>query len=355
LDWSPRSKIGVWQSTANCNSIRPSQLRAAIFTAGRRKAMRLISLLFPRTQRRLRQGWFIFFSSVALALVLLGISMIANHRVVLLAFGFTGFFGTMAAWVFFDVLTSRARKLWTYAAFFILMTVLFAAYVDLCPNLVVRPEHEVFTSSDDLYLFTVTNPTDTDLYANAFIFHLEPDDDSFSDFELRVEPRFLRPLEQQSKESTEKVSDIFGFSGEDSLSHPILILYIYHLPPHDSREIGMKFNGYTAPNILARVRVTLMSYSDSPLPISKKEGDIVALPIGLEQPLEVDGIFHCLLDSRDSELCSFQRFHPEGQISTAGCYYIAFVKGRNMPNSLPSLNAGSCDIRNIRTHNFTIW
>lgn len=312
-----------------------------------------IQWLFPRSDRPHQQTWVFFLFAIPFSLVILGIEMTSNYEVVKRAFRLAWIFAIVTLWIALTILSQAARIIWSAIGGIIFGALLLLLFWYLCPNLVIRPTKQVYRASDDLYIFRVTNPTSSELYANAFIFHLNPDTYSSNDFELRIEPRFLNSLEQQSDNSNENVSDIFAVSGEDSRDRPILIVYVYRLAPKESREIGLKFNGYIVPGSTpAEVNAGIMSYSDSPLPIGKKEGDIVTIPIGMELPLTIDRMFSCSLNASGSSSpeCSFHRVSKKGEIDKTGCYYLAFVKGRDLPNTIPNANfSGSCDIKNFKT------
>ena len=258
----------------------------------------------------------------------------------------------VTAYVFFVILTRPARRVWTAIVATVLGCALFWFYVRLCPTFVVEPKNLSIYSSDDLYIIRLSK-TDSDLYANSFLFRLEPDLYSASDLELSVAQRFLRPLERQPARSTEKLADILGVSGEDQDGNPILVVYVYHLPPRDSRELGLKFNGYLLPNRPVVISEHIMSYSERPLPISKI-GDIVTIPLGIKQHLTLRRQFYCFLNVADSEPCRFDSFVQLGQLNEPGCYYIASVKGRRLPDNIQH-SGGSCEIGDFKTWNFKIW
>lgn len=311
------------------------------------KAMLHIGQLFPRSKRPPQHNWFFFFFAIPFGLVILGVEMTSNYSVVEWAFWLAWIFAVVTLWVALTILSRPARIIWSLTGGVIFGFFLLLLFWYLCPNLVVRPVKQAYRSSDDLYIFRVTNPTSTDLYANAFIFRLKPDTYSSNDLEVQIAPDSLKPLEQQSQESSEKMSDTFGISGEDSRGQPILIVYIYDLAPKDSRKIGIKFKGYIVPNFPVEVDAGIMSYSEIPLPIGKKEGDIVELPMGIELSLTIDRMFGCLLNTNNpsSEGCHFHQMRQPGH-PEIGCYYLAFVKHRDLPNEIPP---SPCDMQNFKT------
>jgi hypothetical protein len=268
--------------------------------------------------------------------------MTGNYAVVRWAFIFTIVSGAITAYVFLVIISKIARFAWTAVTCLILSLLLLILYENLCPTFLIEPSILSF-NSNDLYLLRVTNKTDGDEYANAFIINVDSHLYTAGNFDLRVERQFLKPLAPQSTDLRQRVSDTFGVSGllNDPPGDAFLIYYVYHLAPHESREINLKFNGVIAKNAPAKISMDVMSYSDVPVPISQKD-DVVMVPVRIKKNMTVDREFHCSLQGDDSNLCMFQPI-PKATAMAKGCYLIAFSASHLLPNQ-GSLDDG-CTIK----------
>lgn len=314
------------------------------------KIRRVFRCLFPQSGKppRSKLAWQIV-SVLTVGLFLVAVSS-SHYPLARWTFFATWVTAVIAIYFFLSVVSPTARRIWTITISAILFVILAVFYAYLCPNIVIRPRAQVFASNDDLFTFRISNETDTDLYANAFSFELKPHTYSADNFELNIDRQYLPPLPDQSAIESKEFSDIVALSGSDSHGTPTLIIYVYHLAPHSLREIGVRFNGYLVSKI--QMNAAIMSYSEVPLPISKK-GDVVVMPVGFKHSFTVEGITGCLIENARNSTCNVHPVRQNGFVQ-GGCYYIAFLYGHNLPSNIPNPDAGgSCDINKFATWNFT--
>jgi hypothetical protein len=188
-----------------------------------------------------------------------------------------------------------------------------------------------FLRPGELYIFRITNKSDADTYSNAFVFTISPEQYSATDFDLQLKSPNLRELEQQSSNNRLRFSDVFGIFGAElpSILYNLLVLYIYHLGPHESHEVTLRFTGLgTATTARATVSSEVMSYSSRAIPIAKT-GDLVSIPVLVKLTLVVDRLMSGLMDESGSP-CSSHPVMPKSTLQE-GCYYLGFRTGNQLP------------------------
>jgi hypothetical protein len=303
--------------------------------------------LFPRSVKPPRSGLLSLFFSIPIVFFIWGTETTSSHPLVRIAFVLTWISGVIMVWISLIILSSVARKVWTAMSGVVLSVLLIGIYFYLCPTLTIAPSEVSFRASQQLYIFRIANRVDGDTYANAFIFQLVSDDlHSARDLDLEIKQAFLRPLEQQSSDLAQVFADTFAVTGlsGDTQSDPVLVLYIYHLGPHESREISLQFNGFIPTNAPLKVTARMMSYTDKATPINKTE-NIVTVPIGIREPMTIDRMFHCDLGASGSNkpaTCVFNTMKNPG-VLPKGCFYLAFVTRNELSPFLP-VPSQDCDI-----------
>jgi hypothetical protein len=173
----------------------------------------MVAYLFRRSETPSQSGRTVtFFFSLWLTLFLFGLKMNPHCGVVILAFIGSCIFGTISIYTSLVVLAKIPRFIWTGVGFIILALFLFYTYQWLCPTFLIEP-HELSFDSNDLYTVRLTNRSDSDKYAIAFLINIDTYIYTAPNFDLSIERQYLKQLPQQSTDLSQKFSDTFGLSG----------------------------------------------------------------------------------------------------------------------------------------------
>jgi hypothetical protein len=99
----------------------------------------------------------------------------------------------------------------------------------------IYPREVVFTSpvAHDNYLFRVASNSDSDLYSVEIEFRMADPLLTFDDLALEIPTGSVKPMIEGSK-----LADIRGLKCQDANGHRLMLLSIYRLAPHESREIS---------------------------------------------------------------------------------------------------------------------
>jgi len=249
---------------------------------------------------------------------------------------------TASAWFAFGVLSRKARAWWTICVFLFAGGVFFRAYKITCPTLTISPSRIEFRAHNEWFQIRLSNKSDADVYAAAFMFQVQSNQYPANEFVLDFRTDSLKALPSQPPNANRTMSDTWIVIGNSvDGSHPIQIVYIYHLAPHESRGIPMQFTGHSNPTDPPVITAKVMSYSGEPEPINSLDADSVAIPIGITEPMTIVGVAACDIVANTT----LGQCHIKGvnsPIMSTGCYYLA-VSNKELPHSMPNLG---CDIGN---------
>jgi hypothetical protein len=193
-----------------------------------------------------------------------------------------------------------------------------------------------FKTLGQLFPFRLENRSEDDTYMNAFIFHVDSEVYSTSDFDFQISPESLKPLKQQSTNTQSQIPDMFVLYGvmPQSPSDHFFLLYVYRLAPHESRDITIRLVQHVISTIRdVDVSSEIMSPYRNAVPVNKHD-DVVFVPLLVKKPLLVSGFLTCLIDKNSALPCSA---HPaiEGQITIPkGCWYIAVRANAALPSQI---------------------
>jgi hypothetical protein len=110
------------------------------------------------------------------------------------------------------------------------------APVSQIPAVTISPVTVSFKSefANENYIFTLRSHSDNDLYEVQFKFRIESNSLKASDFSLEIPAGSRPPIIEGSV-----FSDISGVLCEDIKSRPVMLMSVYRLRPHESREISL--------------------------------------------------------------------------------------------------------------------
>ena len=112
------------------------------------------------------------------------------------------------------------------------------------------------------YSFRFSNRSDKDLYVSQLKFRIHSRTLSGKDFLINI-PTASRKAYGESVVGTQRFADIQGLLCHDSYQRPVFSIFVFHLAPHESREI-MIANGRVGS---AKVGATTGFFSTTPLPL----------------------------------------------------------------------------------------
>jgi hypothetical protein len=116
------------------------------------------------------------------------------------------------------------------------------------------------------YSFRLTNRSDKDLYASQLKFRIHSRTLSGKDFLINI-PAASRKAYGEGVVGSQRFADIQGFLCHDSLQRPVFSISVFHLAPHESREITIT-NGRAGS---AKVGATTGFFSTTPQPLNVNE------------------------------------------------------------------------------------
>ena len=129
------------------------------------------------------------------------------------------------------------------------------------------------------YSFRFTNRSDKDLYAAQLKFRIHSRTLSGRDFLINI-PTASRKAYGEGVVGGQRFADIQGFLCHDSLQRPVFSIFVFHLAPHESREITIT-NGRAGS---AKVGATTGFFSTTPQPLNV-HGNVDSTPFRSDEAL----------------------------------------------------------------------
>jgi hypothetical protein len=135
-------------------------------------------------------------------------------------------------------------------------------------SLNVKPSNVMFVNtapamfSGQTYSFRFTNRSDEDLYAPQLKFRIHSQRLSGKDFVINI-PTASRKAYGDRRIGAQHFADIQGVLCHDSYQRPVFSIFVFHLAPHESREITIT-NGRATGS--AKVGATTGFFSRDPQP-----------------------------------------------------------------------------------------
>jgi hypothetical protein len=235
----------------------------------------------------------------------------------------TWMLATVAVWIRCSVFAKVVRLIWTMIAAVMIGVVCVLLYFLTCPTLKISPSTAKFSAVGELYTFRVENKSDSDTYMNSFLFYLESSSYSTADFDFQVLKDSRKPLGQQPDGVTLEVPDVFGEFGSlpESSSTHVFLLYVYHLRPHEFREVSIRLKQYEiSTNQSIPVSSEVMSYTENIVPVSR-DGVSVYVPALITKSFDLTGFLVCYATGADRACRIFPAEKtvrlPEGCMSLA--------------------------------------
>jgi len=286
-------------------------------------------------------GLVFFCGSIILAAV--GYGMTGSYRVAALLFITSWLQATLAAWFGFAVFSKLARAVWTTLVSLLAAALLFFSYLFTCPTLTISPTSAKFSAVGELYSFRVENKSDRDTYMNSFVFYLDSEAYSANDFDFQIEPDSLKPLAQQLDGVDYGVPDIFGVLGflPDLLSRRFFLVNVYHLAPHESRQVSIKLKQYEmSTNQIVPLSAEVMSYTEKQVPVTK-DGIVVYVPALIKRRLALTNFLVCYLKQGTRIPCTVRPSNKAPLIVAPQCVSLAVVSEKEpIPQKIL---AGKCE------------
>ena len=165
-------------------------------------------------------------------------------------------------------------------------------------SLSVSPTNVRFANGDaagQTYSFRFTNRSDKDLYASQLKFRIHSRPLSGNDFLINIPPASRRAY-GEGVFGAQRFADIQGLLCRDSYQRPVFSIFVFHLAPHESREITIT-NGRAGS---AKVGATTGFFSTAPQPLNVS-GDFVSDPFRSDEALSDCQSFGFLVDAHEHE------------------------------------------------------
>jgi len=168
-------------------------------------------------------------------------------------------------------------------------------------SLNVSPSNVRFASavpamySGQTYSFRFTNRSDKDLYTSQLKFRVHSQTLSGKDFLINI-PAASRKAYGKGGIGTQHFADIQGLLCRDSLQRSLFSIYVFHLAPHESREITITNRRPGR----AKVGATTGFFSTSPQPLHVS-GVFVSAPFRSDEALSDCQSFGFLVDAHEHE------------------------------------------------------
>jgi len=145
------------------------------------------------------------------------------------------------------------------------------------------------------YSFRFTNRSDKDLYAAQLKFRIHSRALSGKDFLINI-PTASRKASGEGVIGAQRFTDIQGLLCHDSHQRPVFSIFVFHLAPHESREITIT-NGRAG---RAKVVATTGSFSTTAPPFNVK-GNVDSTPFRSDEALSDCQSFGFLVDAHEHE------------------------------------------------------
>ena len=145
------------------------------------------------------------------------------------------------------------------------------------------------------YSFRFTNRSDKDLYASQLKFRIHSRTLSGKDFLINI-PAASRKAYGEGVVGAQRFADIQGLLCHDSYRRPVFSIFVFHLAPHESREITIT-NGRAGS---AKVGATTGLFSTTPQPL-KVNGNADSTPFRSDEALSDCQSFGFLVDAHEHE------------------------------------------------------
>ena len=181
--------------------------------------------------------------------------------------------------------------LWPYSLSVIPSKVMFA-----------NPVPAMFSSQT--YSFRFTNRSDEDLYASQLKFRIHSQTLSGKDFLIGI-PTARRKANGEGGIGAQHFADIQGLLCHDSYKRPVFSIFVFHLAPHESREITITNSRAGS----AKVGATTGSFSTDPQPLNVN-GNSGSASFRSDEALSDCQSFGFLVDAHEHE--GMYWFNQEG-------------------------------------------
>src|ERR1035437_2877314 len=172
-------------------------------------------------------------------------------------------------------------------------------WVDTLPySLNVRPTNVRFANrgaAGQTYSFRFTNRSDKDLYASQLKFRIHSRTLAGKDFLINI-PAASRKAYGEGAVGAQRFVDIQGLLCHGSYQRPVFSISVFHLSPHESREI-------TITNVragIAKVGATTGFFSTPPQPLDVN-GNASSTPFRSDEALSDCQSFGFLVDAHEHE------------------------------------------------------
>ena len=145
------------------------------------------------------------------------------------------------------------------------------------------------------YSFRFTNRSDKGLYASQLKFRIHSRTLSGKDFLINI-PTASRKAYDEGVVGAQRFADIQGLLCHDSYQRPVFSIFVFHLAPHESRQITIT-NGRTGG---AKVGATTGFFSIAPQPLNVS-GNLVVSEFRSDEALSDCQSFGFLVDAHEHE------------------------------------------------------
>jgi hypothetical protein len=285
----------------------------------------------------------LFFAIVTPFLTAVGFGVTGYYKVAAFCFAASWVMSALTAYVGLSVFAKKPRIIWTVlisipaAGFFLL------SYFWTCPTLTVSPSDARFTHVGELYEFRVENKSDRDTYMNSFMFYFDSAAYSAEDFDFQIGGDSLKPLGKQLDGVDYGVPDIFGVLGflPDSSSRRFFLLNVYHLAPHESRQVSIELKQYRmSTNQIVALSSEVMSHTNKAVPITR-DGIVVYVPALIKRPLALTSFLVCYIKQGAHIPCVVRPSTKPPLVVAPQCISLAVVSEKE---EIPKkILAGKCE------------
>ncbi len=272
-----------------------------------------------------------------------GVAVSGHYLDAKLLFVASGASAAVGIWYWLAILKPQFRILWTAVLFVSIACVLYGSYLFTCPPLTVDKSDVTYLSKGDKFMFRVTNRSESDSYANMVMLNLNYSMYSTGNCNLNVERRFLVPLQEQSSDPDHKMSDTFVFHGTllDDPKTPLMLIYIYRLTPHETRELLLRFDAPIYPASPLKVTSKIVSNTDEAVPTHELDG-MVTVPVLIKDGVRIRSQMYCLL-SDNSSTVKCESAPMRGDLR-AGCFDIGFNYDPSHQHPMPKHIDAHCEL-----------
>ena len=163
-------------------------------------------------------------------------------------------------------------------------------------SLNISPTNVRFASTaGETYSFRFSNRSDKDLYASQLKFRVHSQRLSGKDFLIDISPA-SRKRYGAGGTGSQRFADIQGLLCRDSFQRSLFSIYVFHLAPHESRDITITNRRAGS----AKIGATTGFFTTSPQPPGGS-GDFVSGPPGSDEALSDCQPFGFLVDTQEHE------------------------------------------------------